>query len=54
MQNHTVTMDVEANFPQPQTKQDYMDLLDESIRMGKTLNQMWSNAFRLSQDLKCR
>lgn len=36
-------------FIAPKTKQEYIALLDEAIRMGKELNAMWDEAFDLTQ-----
>lgn len=35
-------------FIAPQTKQEYIALLDEAIRMGQELSAMWDDAFDLS------
>ncbi len=34
-------------FIAPKTRQDYIALLDEAIQMGKNLNDMWEQAFKL-------
>lgn len=37
-------------FIAPKTKQDYIALLDEAIRMSKELNAMWERAFSCAND----
>lgn len=36
-------------FVAPKNKQEYIALLDEAIRMGKELNEMWKEAFSYAQ-----
>lgn len=36
---------MQAPFPTPTNREEYITLLDEAIRMGKALNSMWDECF---------
>jgi hypothetical protein len=41
-----------TGFIAPKTKQEYIALLDEAIRMGDELSDMWADAFDAAKQIQ--